>query len=43
MEKKVREPGEPVVQFALLDDILNLASANSLWPMTLVWLAARSR
>ncbi len=34
MEKKVREPGEPVIQFALLDDILNLARANSLWPMT---------
>ena len=34
MEKKVREPEAPVVQFALLDNILNLARANSLWPMT---------
>ena len=36
MEQKVRErtPEDPVVQFALLDDLLNLARANSLWPMT---------
>ena len=34
MEQKVRERGEPVIKFALLSDILNLARANSLWPMT---------
>jgi len=28
------EPGEPVIRFALLDEVLNLARANSLWPMT---------
>ena len=34
MAKKVREQGEPIIQFALLDDIMNLARGNSLWPMT---------
>jgi len=34
MAKKVREQGAPLVQFALLDRVLNLARANSLWPMT---------
>jgi len=29
-----RETVEPVIKFALLDEVLNLARANSLWPMT---------
>ena len=29
-----RKHGEPLIQFALLEDVLNLARANSLWPMT---------
>lgn len=28
------EPAEPIIKFALLEDVLNLARANSLWPLT---------
>ena len=31
MEKKT---GEPLIQFGVLEEVLNLCRANSLWPMT---------
>ena len=34
MESQTVKTAEPVIKFALLEDVLNLARANSLWPMT---------
>ena len=34
MESQTVKTAEPKIKFALLEDVLNLARANSLWPMT---------